>query len=284
MSKTLRPPKARQIIDKIFVILICTIICIIMLFPFYFMVTSSIKETSEYVNPVPTLFPHSFSTWGYALIFNKIDIFGKFFLNSLYVSLLIPVLQTVVCLPAAYAFARLKFKGKNVLFFILISAMMIPGSLTIIQNFRTMSELHLINNLNSIVLISIFSPSCIFMMRQFFLSLPKELEEAGKIDGANAFQNFLYVIAPLSVPTITVNLILCFNGVWGDFFTPMIFLKQQQSMTLPLGLTVIMGALGTADPTVEMAALTITCIPVLIVFFVFRKKLISGISTTGLKM
>ena len=274
----------KKIIESIVIVIVCAIVVFCMIYPTYYMITASIKTSEEYWNPVPTFFPHTFSLWSYKLVFGKIEVFGQFFLNSLYVAVLIPILQTIVCLPAAYALARLKFIGKNLFFIIFISGMMLPGLLTIIQNFKTMVGLKLINNPNSIVLISIFSPSCIFMMRQFFLGLPKELEEAGRIDGCNAFKSFVYVVAPLSIPSIAVNLILCFNGVWGDYFTPMIMLRSQESMTLPVGMTVIMGALNTGDPTVLMAALTLTCIPCLIMFFVFRKKLIDGLASSGLKM
>lgn len=280
----LKRKKAKRIVVNVSITVICVVVCVLMLFPFYYMIISSFKTMDEYMRPIPTLFPHDFSIESYKAIFEKIEIFGWFFLNSLYVSLLIPLLQTVVCLPAAYALARLNFKGKNLIFVLFISSMMVPGQLTIIQNYVTIVDLKLTNNLNSLVLLGIFSPLCVFMMRQFFLGLPRELEEAGKIDGCNAFQNFWYIVAPLSVPTIAVNLILCFNGVWGDFFTPMIMLKSQTVMTLPVGLTVIMGALRTQDPTVLMAALTISCLPVIIVFFVFRRKLIEGIASTGLKM
>ncbi len=266
------------------VVLVCIVICTLMLFPLYYMLMSSFKTMEEYMQAVPTFFPHAFSFKGYSAIFEKIDVFGGFFGNSIYVSVLVPILQTAVCLPAAYALARLRFRFRNLIFVLFLSSMMIPGQLTIIQNYNTIAKLGLLNNVNSLVLLGIFSPLCLYLMKQFFSTLPRELEEAGKIDGCNALQNFLYVVAPLSAPIIAVNLILCFNGVWGDFFTPMIMLKTQRSMTLPVGLTVIMGALRTQDPTVLMAALTMTCIPVLIVFFVFRNKLIAGIAVTGIKM
>lgn len=276
--------KCKNVIVAILIVLICTLVSFCMIYPMYYMITSSFKTSEEFWNPVQHFIPQTFSVWSYGLVFQKIEVFGRYFLNSLYVSVLIPLLQTIVCLPAAYALSRLNFKGRTFFFVLFVSAMMLPGLLTIIQNFKTMVSLKLVNNLNSIVLISIFSPSCIFMMRQFFLGLPRELEEAGKIEGCNAFQNFIYIAAPLSIPTIAVNLILCFNGVWGDFFTPMIMLRSQASMTLPVGMTVIMGALNTGDPTVLMAALTLTCVPCLIIFFVFRKKLVDGIASTGLKM
>ena len=274
----------KKVIERVLTILLCAVIVIVMLFPFYFMVISSFKTMSEYTAATPTLFPQNITIDGYKLLFDNFDSFGRFFVNSLIVSIVIPILQTIVCLPAAYALARLRFRGKKFLFFLFIAAMMLPGQLTIIQNYVTIVKLKLINNLGSLIILGVYSGSCIFMMRQFFLTLPKELEEAAKIDGCNSFQSFLYIVAPLSLPIISTNFILCFNGVWGDFFTPMLMFKKKQSMTLPVGLNIIMGQLGNSTPTVLLAALTMTCIPVIIIFFIFRKKLIGGIANTGLKM
>lgn len=260
------------------------IICIIMLFPFYFMAISSFKTMTEYSAAIPTLFPKEFSLEGYKLVFSNMEVFGRMFLNSLTLSTLIPILQTIVCLPCAYALSRLNFKGKQFIFILLICAMMFPGQLTIIQNFSTMVKLKLINKIGSVLLLGIYSSGAIFMMRQYFIGLPKELEEAAKIDGCNTFQSFIYVAAPLSLPIVSTNLVLCFNGVWGDFFGPMLLLKSRESMTLPVGMKYIMGQLGSTTPTANLAALTIMCIPVIIFFFVFRKKLIGGIANTGLKM
>lgn len=274
----------KKVSGKAMVFVLCLIIVAVMIYPFIYMITSSFKTYEDFTSGSFTIFPREWSFEGYKLIFSKIEIFGRFFLNSLIVSTVIPIVQTIICLPAGYALARLKFRGRNFIFILFLSAMMIPGQLTIIQNYATMADWNLTNNLMSIILLGVFSPLAIFLIRQFFLTLPKELEEAGQIDGCGTIRNFIHIVAPLSLPIISVNLILCFNGVWGDFFTPMIMLKSQASMTLPVGLTVIMGALRTNDPTVLMAALTITCVPVFIVFFIFRKQLMAGIATTGLKM
>ena len=238
----------------------------------------------EYTLAIPTLFPLEFTFANYSFLLANFDAFGQFFLNSMIVSIVIPILQTIVCLPASYALARLNFPGKNFIFFLFLAAMMLPGQLTIIHNYSTIVNLKLMNNLGSLVLLGIYSGSCIFLMKQFFMTLPKELEEAAKIDGCNPFQSFLYVVAPLSLPIISTNFILCFNGVWGDFFTPMLLLKKREAMTLPIGLNIIMGQLGNSSPNILLAALTMTCIPVIIIFFIFRKKLIGGIASTGLKM
>lgn len=138
---SLKPGAVKRAIGKLGVFLIGAVVCIFMLFPFYFMITSSFKTSAEYMSPQPTFFPHDFSVFGYKTIFAKIDIFGRFFLNSVYVSVLIPLLQTVVCLPAAYALSRLNFRGKNLIFMLFVVAMMLPGQLTIIQNYRTIVKL-----------------------------------------------------------------------------------------------------------------------------------------------
>lgn len=276
--------KLKTIPLRILEFILGALICIIMIFPFYFMVISSFKTMSEYTAAVPTLIPMNFSFDGYQLVFSNMKVFGRMFLNSLTLSTVIPILQTVVCLPCAYALSRLNFIGKKFVFILFISAMMFPGQLTIIQNFSTMTQLKLINNLMSVILLGIYSSGAIFMMRQYLLSLPKELEEAAKIDGCGVFRSFLHIIAPLSLPIVTTNLVLCFNGVWGDFFGPMLLLRSKESMTLPVGMKYIMGQLGSSTPTANLAALTIMCIPVIIFFFIFRKKLIGGIANTGLKM
>ena len=194
------------------------------------------------------------------------------------------LLQTIVCLPAAYAFAKLRFPGKNIVFMAFMGSMMLPGQLTIITNNITMVDLKLVNNLMSVILLSIFSAFAIFMMKQYFMNLPKDLDDAAKIDGCSIWGAFLFVDVPLAMPIVSVNLILCFNSAWGGFFLPMIFLRKMEVMTVPLGMTVLQGAYNTESKAVLVAALMLSIVPVVIIFFLFRKQLIAGIATSGLKV
>lgn len=144
--KNVNTRKISRVVINSLVVVLCTIICVVMLYPFYYMITSSFKTMNEYLSPVPTILPKEFTIESYKAIFGKIEVFGKFFLNSLYVSLLIPILQILICLPASYALARLKFKGRDLIFILFISSMMVPGQLTIIQNYVTIVKLDLVNN------------------------------------------------------------------------------------------------------------------------------------------
>lgn len=265
-------------------LLIGLVVAVIMIYPLWYMVTGSFKDPLEFVKTPPTFLPKEPTLDNFKEVLGKTSLIGTFYANSFTVSLTIPVLQTVICLPAAYAFARLRFPCKNLIFMLFMGAMMLPGQMTMITNYITMIKLNLQNELISLILLGAFSMLAIFMMRQFFMNLPKELEEAAKIDGCSEFGAFLRIAAPLAKSIVAVNVILCFNGAWGDFFGPMILLRSTEKMTLPLGMTIIQGAYATTSRAVVTAALTLSIIPSAIVYFVFRKQLISGIASSGLKM
>lgn len=277
--------KKKELINKIIRFIICTIIFVIMVYPLWWLFTSMWKNSQEINLVPPTLFPLEPTFENVRVIFEKFDILKNMFLNSLYVAITIPILQTIVCVLAAYAFAKLKFKGSNILFLIFMVSMMIPPQLTMLTNFLTITRtFKLMNNLLSLQLLGIFSAFAIFMLRQHFLTMPKELEEAAMIDGCGAFRSFFHVSLPLAKPIIMVNFILCFNAAWGDFFTPMNFIRDIDKMTLSIGMTVINGAYSVQSPGVMVAALAFSTIPSIVVFFVFRKQLIAGISSSGIKM
>ena len=264
--------------------LISFIVAVIMIYPLWYMVTGSFKDPIEFVKTPPSFFPEKPILDNFKEVLGKTNLIGTFYMNSFTVALTIPILQTVVCLPAAYAFARLRFPCKNFIFMLFMGAMMLPGQMTMITNYVTMIKLNLQNKLLSLILLGVFSTLAIFMMRQYFMNLPRELEEAAKIDGCSEFGAFLRIAAPLAKSIVAVNVILCFNGVWGDFFGPMILLRSTEKMTLPLGMTIIQGAYATTSRAVVTAALTLSIIPSTIIYFLFRKQLISGIASSGLKM
>lgn len=276
--------KIKKIFLSVFKLFVCIIVGTVMLYPFWWMLTGTFKTAGEIIRIPPTFFPHEFTFENIKFVFQSADIVGKMYINSFIVALSVPLLQTIVCLPAAYAFAKLKFPGKNIIFMFFMGAMMLPGQLTMITNYSTVIKLNLINKLSGVILLGIFSSFAIFMMRQFIAGLPRDVDDAAKIDGCGFWGAFLRIGVPLSVPIISVNLILCFNAAWGDFFTPMLILRRMEKMTLSIGMTVIQGAFGTQSRAVTVAMLTMSIIPVIVVFFVFRDKLIAGIATSGLKL
>lgn len=232
----------------------------------------------------PTLIPAQPTLNNYRVVMEKMDLLGRMFVNSLIVSVSIPVLQIVTCSMAAYAFAKLRFPGKDVIFVIFLASMMIPSQVTIIPVYIIIKNLGLIDSIGSLILLGTFNMFFTFMLRQFFMSLPKELDDAARIDGCGVARSFLMIHMPLARSVIAVNAILTFNGAWGDFFGPLIFLKRMKNMTLPLGISLIQGAYSTQSQTVMIATLVVVILPVLIVFLFGRRHIIDGIATSGLKL
>lgn len=279
-----RKIRLKELVWGILKFLLAFFVACIMLYPFWWMLTGAFKTALEISALPPTFFPMDPTLENFDVIFGQADVFGQMYINSIIIAVAVPLLQTVICLPAAYAFAKLRFPGKNIVFMAFMGSMMLPGQRTIIANNITIINLGLVNNLLSVILLSIFSAFAIFMMKQYFMNLPKDLDDAAKIDGCSIWGAFLFVDVPLAMPIVSVNLILCFNSAWGGFFLPMIFLRKIDVMTVPLGMTVLQGAYNTQSKAVLVAALLLSIVPVVIIFFAFRKKLIAGIATSGLKM
>lgn len=216
--------------------------------------------------------------------FQKMDMgYGTTLALLLFVFVMI-VTVTQMVLSKKWVFAKLRFPGKNFIFITFMAAMMVPAQLTIIPNYFIVKALGLMDSLGSLIALGAFSAFAIFLIRQFFMSLPLELDDAAKIDGCGYFRSYLLIHFPLAKSVLSVNAILCFNGAWGDFFNPLIFLKSIQNMTLPLGLSMLQGMYSQQSPAVNVATMVVALIPVLIVFLIGRKRLIAGVATTGMKM
>ena len=260
------------------------LLAMIMIYPFVWMVSGSFKVLSELYAVPPTLFPAQPTLANYATVFEKMDVLGNMYKNSVIVAVSVTAIQIVTCSTAAFAFAKLRFPGRNVIFMVFLASMMIPGQMTIIPLYTIIKNLRLMDSLFSLILLGSFNIFGIFLIRQFFLSVPQALNDAAKLDGCNPFKSYLYVHLPLARPVIAVVAILTFNGTWGDFFGPLIFLKSIENMTLPLGISIIQGVYSQQSPTVMIATLVVSIIPVLIVFLAGRKQPISGLTTTGMKL
>ena len=231
----------------------------------------------------PTVIPRNPTIKNYLVVFQQMGLLAAMYKNSLIVSASITVLQTLTASLAAFVFAKLRFPGKNFIFITFMAAMMVPAQLTIIPNYFIVKALA-DGQLGKSDRFGSFSAFAIFLIRQFFMSLPLELDDAAKIDGCGYFRSYLLIHFPLAKSVLSVNAILCFNGAWGDFFNPLIFLKSIQNMTLPLGLSMLQGMYSQQSPAVNVATMVVALIPVLIVFLIGRKRLIAGVATTGMKM
>jgi multiple sugar transport system permease protein len=258
------------------------IIALLMIMPFVWMFSTSLRTPAESFSLPPQWFPINPRFENYREVFETVPFFS-FVLNSIKVTLIVTFAQLIFCSMAAYAFARLNFPAKNVLFLLLMSSLMVPGSVTIVPIFILIRYLGLADTHASLILPAITSAFGIFMLRQFFLTIPTELEDAAKIDGANPLQIYMRIILPLGAPALSVLAIFTFNGNWNEFFRPLIFLKSWETFTLPLGLITLRGVEGTGSISVVLAGVALSILPILLVFLFAQRFLIEGITLTGLK-
>ncbi|WP_242655804.1 carbohydrate ABC transporter permease [Paramaledivibacter caminithermalis] len=255
---------------------------ILFLFPYFWMITSAFKSEAELYAYPPKWIP---SKWH---INNFIESwtsqpFNQFFINSAIVVIFTTIGQVISCSLIAYGFSRFHFKGRDILFMILLATMMIPWDVTMIPLYMEFNVLGWINTLKPLIVPAWFgSAFYIFLLRQFLLTIPVELEEAARIDGANSFQIYYKIFLPLMKPSLILIAVFNMLTVWNDYLGPLIFLNDQSKYTLTLGLAQFKGVYD-VDMSAVMAITTLICIPPLIVFFIAQKHIIEGIGNTGLK-
>jgi multiple sugar transport system permease protein len=231
----------------------------------------------------PTFHPGNLTLHNFGNVTQQVPYY-RFFLNSILVSTTITVAQLITCSSAAYAFARLRFKGKGVLFAVVIGSLMIPIQVTIVPLFLVMSKLGLTNTLWSLILPGIFSAFGIFLLRQHFLTLPRELEEAAVIDGAGHGRMFARIILPLSGPSLATLGILCFTYWWNDLLLPLVMINDTQKLTLPVGLVLLAGRFSTGSLGTIAAGIAMAIVPVLVVFIAAQRYIVQSIASSGLKL
>jgi ABC-type glycerol-3-phosphate transport system permease component len=231
----------------------------------------------------PTLNPANLTTANFGKVAQQVPYF-RFFLNSLIVSTGITVAQLVTCSTAGYAFARLRFRGRNALFAVVIGSLMIPIQVTIVPLFLVMSKIGLTNTLWSLIFPGVFSAFGIFLLRQHFLTLPRELEEAARIDGAGHLRTFVRIVLPLSGPSLATLGILCFTYWWNDLLLPLVMINDPAKETLPVGLILLAGRYSTGSLGTIAAGITMAVVPVLVVFVTAQRYVVQSIASSGLKV
>ena len=256
---------------------------IIMIVPFLWMLIVSLETTAQAFSPFPApVIPNPVEWSNYPQSFNALP-FNIAYMNSAIVAVTVTVFQLITCSMAAYAFARIQFPGREIIFFAFLATMMIPFQLTIIPIFLTMKQLGLLDTLLALILPpALFSAFGVFLMRQFVLGLPVELEEAAIVDGANRWTIFWRVIMPLLRAPLAALGIFTFIGMWNDFFRPLIMLNTPTNFTVPLMLNQFRGQYAT-EWTLVMAGSVIAILPLLIVYILLQRHIITGIAMTGLK-
>src|SRR5204863_317899 len=194
----------------------------------------------------------------------------------------VTVLILVIDALAAYAYARMEFRGKNLLFGLLLATLFLPGMMFLVPNFLTINSLHLLNNYIGVIIPGLAGVFGVFFLRQFFESIPKELEEAARIDGANQFQVFYQVVMPLARPALATLAVITFLASWNDFLWPLLVLQKPDLLTLPPGLRTLQGAY-TSEYGQMMAGAVIAAIPVLILYIFLQRFIVQSVASTGLK-
>ncbi|MCC3371831.1 carbohydrate ABC transporter permease [Cohnella sp. REN36] len=260
------------------------LVSLVMLIPFLWMLSTSFKEPQDIFKYPPRLIPKSFQFHNYLDVFDRIP-FGSFYFNSVYIAFVVVIGTAFFASLAGYAFARIPFAGRNIVFLVLLSAMMIPHEVTAIPMFLFMRELGWIDTHWPLVLLPIFGAGGvfgIFVMRQFFITIPKELEEAAMIDGCSRFRIYGQIMLPIAKPGIATLTIFTFVTNWNEFFDPLIFINTRKLLTLPVGLSLFTDEVGTAWHLL-MSATVMATVPLLIVFFFAQRQFIEGVAMTGLK-
>ncbi len=255
---------------------------VIMVGPFLWMVLGSIKPQSDFLRNPPTFLPSVATTDNYQRLFDQLD-FPRFFFNSTVVALAVTVGNLVFCPMLGYALAKLRWRGKRVIMGLVLATLMVPAGITLIPNFILMSKLGFVNSYPGLMLPFLAGPFGVFLMRQFLFSVPNELLEAARIDGANEFRIFWSIVIPIATPVLATLGILTFLGNWNSFLYPLVMAQEPNMYTLPVALATFATGQYQADHGMLMAGSVILIVPVLIVFIVFQRWITEGIATTGLK-
>ena len=257
-------------------------ICLIMVYPFVWSFFSSFKSQQQLYGGNPlALLPDEATLDNYRRLFEVLP-FDRFIVNSVLLSVTIPVAMIAVASLTAYALTRLQFRGRNVLFLAFVATMMIPSHVTLIPNYKIIIDMHLANTYLALFLSSMFTGANafnIFFFRQFFLSFPKDLENAAIIDGCSRFGVFLRVILPNAKPAIATTAILSFRSVWNSFLWPMLVITDYDRLTLTGGLKYLKE--WETNWAVLLAGATISIVPILIVFFAFQRQFVASTMNTG---
>jgi multiple sugar transport system permease protein len=251
-------------------------------FPFLWVVSQSFMSNTEIFDVPPRLIPRHPTLENYYAVFTRQDLqLGRWFINSVSVSSVITILVLAVASTAAYAFARLRFPGRDIIFYAALATMMIPGQVTLIPIFLLMRDLEFLDTYHALIWPAGANVFGVFMLRQFFMTIPTELEEAAILDGASRFGVYRRVVLPLSSSALVALGIFTFLGSWNDLFWPLIVLNRLEMRTLPVGLAILVGEYG-YERALGMAGATVALIPVLIFYTIFQRRIIEGVTLTGM--
>ena len=268
---------------KLLVYVFLILMAVIVLFPFYWMIISSLKSLPEYRLSIPTFWPKQIMFSNYAEAFTTANL-GRLFLNTLYVGVISTVLSLIITVLSAFAFARLEFKGRETLFAALLATMMIPGELFTITNYSTVTQLGWMNTYTVLIVPFLVSVFYIYLLRQNFLQIPNELYLAAKVDGSGDLKYLWKVMVPLSMPTLISITILKMMGAWNSYIWPRLVANDEAHRMITNGLrNAFTDTTGDVNYPVQMAAVALVSAPLFLVFVFLRKYIMAGVSRSGIK-
>ena len=275
--------KIFKICVKVFTYVFLMVMALIVLFPFYWMIISSLKSLEEYRFNIPTFWPKVIVLGNYAEAFTQANL-GKLFMNTAYVGIVSTILSLVITVLSAFAFARLEFKGKDVMFGALLATMMIPGELFTITNYATINTFHWMNTFTVLIVPFLVSVFYIYLLRQNFMQIPNELYLAAKVDGCGDLKYLWKVMIPLALPTLISITILKMMGAWNSYVWPRLVANDEAHRLITNGLrNAFTATTGDVNYPVQMAAVAIVSAPLFLVFIFLRKYIMKGVSRSGIK-
>ncbi len=261
---------------------ILTVALVAVVSPFAWMILGSFKSEGELRQSPPTWWPHTASLDNYAHLFSRLD-FGTYFTNSVVVAVAVTAGNLLFCSMLGYALAMLEFRGKKFVFLAVMTTLMIPGVVTFVPLFVLVANAGLIDTLPGLILPFLVSPFGVFLMRQFIIGLPRDLIDAGRVDGAGELRIFARIILPLCGPALATLGILTFLGSWNNFLWPLVVAQTDSHYTLPVALALYSTGQNSTQYGLLLAGATVVVLPILLVFLVFQRRFIEGIATTGIK-
>lgn len=265
------------------IIAVLLLMGVLMLTPFFWLFSMSFRPAAEAYKMPPSFFPQSLDLSNYRAVLESSVPFLQIYWNSLYVAVLATIGQLITCTLAAFAYARLRFPGRDGLFFIMLFGLMFPAQVSILPIYLGYAKLGLLNNPMGLVLMGLTSSFGVFMLRQFLRSQPKELEEAALMDGAGYTKIFWRISLPQLRPALAALAIITFTGTWNAYFQPRALIEGQQNMTLPIAMDLLRGYMSQGNLSIVMAAMSMTILPVVLLFLIAQKAVIEGVTMSGIR-
>jgi len=265
------------------IIAVMAVLGIFMLLPFAWLISMSFRPVVDSYKMPPSFFPTTFDFTNYAAVLKANVPFIQIYINSVEIAVIVTIGQLVTCTLAAFAFARLNFKGRDALFFILLVGLMFPAQVTILPIYLGYAKLGLLNKPLGLALMYLTSSFGVFLMRQFMMSQPKVLEEAALMDGASYWKIFWRISLPQLRPALSALGIITFTQTWNYYFQAKVLLGPQSSMTLPLAMDILRGYMASGNLSVVMAAMSMSVLPVILLFLLAQKFVIEGVTMSGIR-